>query len=76
MNWPAIYYWTRYWIIVICSIVLAGIFWGSVGGGICRLLFGLDEETALLWVGLPIFIACIPYGVFVLPKALKKAGMI
>ena len=51
------------------------------GGGfgisyLSRWLFGLDENTALLWVWLPIFIAFIPFCIFILPKHLRKAGIL
>lgn len=35
-----------------------------------------DEETALLWVGLPVLIAFLPFCVFILPKHLRKAGIL
>ncbi len=54
----------------------AGIFWAMVFTGMVRLLFGLDEETALLWVGLPVLIAFLPFCVFILPKHLRKAGIL
>ena len=76
MKWPAIYYWIRYWIIIISSIGVSGIFWGMLGAGLGRWIFDLEEETALLWIALPIFIGVIPYCVFVLPKHLRKCGII
>ncbi len=76
MNWPAIYYWTRYCILIISSIGVAGIFWGMLGAGLGRWLFGLDEETALLYIGLPILIAFIPITIIFLPKHLRKAGIL
>ena len=76
MNWPAIYYWTRYWIIIISSIGVAGIFWGGLIGWIARIVFNLEEETALLYIGLPILIAFIPITIIFLPKHLRKAGIL
>lgn len=54
----------------------AGIFWGMLGAGLGRWLLGLGEETALLWIALPIFIAFIPFCIFILPKHLRKAGIL
>lgn len=54
----------------------AGIFWGMIGAGLGRWILGLDENTAILWIGLPIFIAFIPYCIFVFPKHLRKAGIL
>jgi hypothetical protein len=76
VNWSAVYYWTRYWIIIISSIGISGIFWGMMGAGLGRWLFGLDEETALLWIALPIFIVSIPYCVLLLPKDYRKTGIL
>lgn len=76
MNWPEIYYRVRYWMIILSSIGVAGIFWGALIGGIARIVFDLEEETALLWVALPIFLAFIPFCIFVLPKHLRKAGIL
>ncbi len=76
MNWPAIYHWVRYWSIVVGLSQVSGIFWGMVGAGLARWLFDLEEETAMLWVFLPIYIALLPYCIFILPKDLKKAGIL
>lgn len=75
MNWPDLYYKIRYWIIIIGSTG-AGIFWGMLGAGLGRWLFDLEEETALLWIALPIFVGFIPFCVFILPKHLRKAGIL
>ena len=54
----------------------AGIMWAALGAAVSLWLFGFDENTALLWVGLPIFIAFIPFCIFTLPKHLRKAGIL
>ena len=54
----------------------AGIVWGMLGAGLGRWLLGLEEETALLWIALPIFVGFIPFCIFVLPKHLRKAGIL
>lgn len=54
----------------------AGIFWGALFAGLVRMAFDLQEEIALLWIGIPIFIALLPFCIFVLPKHLRKAGIL
>ncbi len=54
----------------------AGVIWAALITGLIRWLFDLDEETALLWVGLPVLVAFLPFCVFVLPKHLRKAGIL
>jgi hypothetical protein len=61
---------------IIIGSMGAGIFWGMLGAGLGRWLWGLDEETALLWIGLPIFLGFIPFCIFVLPKELRKSGIL
>jgi hypothetical protein len=69
-------YWARYCSIIFGVCGMTGIFYGMIGVAIGRLLFGLDENTAMLYVFLPIFILCIPIGVFLAPKHLKKVGIL
>jgi len=75
MDWTKIYTTVRTWMILGGSMG-AGIMWAALGAGLSRWLFGFDENTALLWVGLPIFIAFIPFCIFILPKHLRKAGIL
>lgn len=75
MRWQKIYVAVRTTLIVGGSLG-AGILWAALGAGLSRWLFGLDENTAVLWVGLPIFVAFIPFCIFVLPKHLRKAGIL
>jgi hypothetical protein len=62
-------------VILFCAWGGAGGFWAAVFAGLARYFFGLDENTALLWVGLPVLILFIPFTIFVLPKHLHKAGL-
>lgn len=73
--------WQKFYIAIRTSLILggsmgAGIIWAALGSGLARWLFGLDENTALLWVGLPIFVMFIPFVIFILPKHLRKAGIL
>jgi len=54
----------------------AGIMYAMLFAGLARWLFDLDEETSILWVGLPVLIAFVPFCIFVLPKHLRKAGIL
>ena len=76
MNWQKIYTVIRTIMVVGGLGTGAGIMWAALGAGLGRWLFGLDENTALLWVGLPIFIAFISFCIFILPKHLRKAGIL
>ena len=75
MHWQKIYTAVRTCMILGGSMG-AGIMWAALGAGLSRWLFGFDENTALLWVGLPIYIAFIPFCTFILPKHLRKAGIL
>ena len=74
--WPAVYLTVRTVGVVGGLGIGAGLLWAALFAGLSRWLFGLDEEQALLWVGLPVLIAFIPICIFVLPKHLRKAGIL
>ena len=74
--WPPVYLAVRKWMIIGGAWVGAGLMWAALFAGLARWLFGLDEETALLWVGLPVMVAFLPFCIFILPKHLRKAGML
>jgi hypothetical protein len=44
--------------------------------GLCRLIFDMDEYSALLWIGIPFFIILLILHIRWLPKHLRKAGFI
>jgi hypothetical protein len=44
--------------------------------GLCRILLGLDENIALLWIGIPLFVVLTILHIYFLPKQLRKAGLI
>jgi hypothetical protein len=76
MNWPAIYLAIRTVLVVVGLGLGTGLMWAMLFVGLARWLFGLDEETALIWVGLPVVIAFLPFCIFILPKHLRKAGIL
>jgi hypothetical protein len=44
--------------------------------GLCRLAFQLNEEVALLSIGVPLFLVLLALFIRFLPKHLRKAGML
>lgn len=76
MNWPNFYVAIRTTMVIGGGWLGAGLMWATLFAGLARWLFGLDEETALLWVGLPFMIAFLPFCIFVMPKHLRKAGIL
>jgi len=76
MNWPAVYVAVRTVMVVGGLGMGAGIMYAMLFAGLARWLFDLDEETSILWVGLPVLIAFVPFCIFVLPKHLRKAGIL
>lgn len=44
--------------------------------GVCRLVSKMNENSALLWIGMPSFVLLLLLHIRVLPKHLRKAGLI
>lgn len=76
MIFEKIYSFVRTKIIVWGSAIGAGVFYTFVITGICRLLFKMEENTALLWIGVPFFLLFTILALIYLPKRLRKAGFI
>lgn len=76
MNWPQIYTVVRTTMIIVGSWLGAGTFWAFLTASLVRWLFDLDENTAFLWIGLPVFMLFLPFCLFILPKHLRKAGIL
>ncbi|TAL95798.1 MAG: hypothetical protein EPN73_12175 [Paraburkholderia sp.] len=47
-----------------------------IAAGLCRIMFDLDENMALLWIGIPLFVVLLIVHICLLPKHLRKAGLI
>jgi hypothetical protein len=76
MNWRRIFAAERT-ITIVGSIALgASGCYAFLLAGLCRLMFDLDENSALLWIGMPLFIVLLIVHIHVLPKRLRKAGLI
>ncbi len=76
MIFEQIYSFARTTIIVWGSAIGAGIFYAFVITGICRWLFKMEEDAALLWIGVPFFLLFTALALIYLPKRLRKAGFI
>jgi hypothetical protein len=76
MSWQTLYVAIRTFMVIGGAWLGAGIVWAALFSILASWLFGLDEETSLLWVGLPVLIAFLPFCIFVLPKHLRKAGIL
>ena len=44
--------------------------------GVCRSVLKMNEDSALLWTGVPSFVVLLIFHIRVLPKHLRKAGFI
>ncbi len=63
-------------LIIGCAWVGSSIFWGMLFVGVLRLVFALDENIALM-IAIPITLALLfPFCVFILPKHLRKSGIL
>ncbi|NUA26640.1 hypothetical protein FCJ59_07460 [Cupriavidus basilensis] len=50
--------------------------WAFVTAGVCRIAFHLEENTAMLFIGAPLFVVLLIWFWRILPKHLRKAGML
>jgi hypothetical protein len=63
-------------------ITVGSISLGSAGAyafvfaGVCRIVFNLEETTAIFWIGIPIFIILAILHIIFLPPYLRKTGII
>lgn len=44
--------------------------------GVTRILLGWDENFCMIWIGIPTFVILLVVRIFVLPKHLRRAGLI
>jgi hypothetical protein len=62
---------------VIGGIALGGAgCWSFLVAGICRIVFGLDDNKVILLIGLPLFIVLFAVFAKSLPKTLRKSRML
>jgi hypothetical protein len=76
MNWRRLYATLQICAVVGGLAVGAAIFWAMIVTGIFRIAFGLGENTAMLFVFIPLFFCAVLFFVKALPKLLRKKGML
>ncbi|KDB10642.1 hypothetical protein LIG30_4837 [Burkholderia sp. lig30] len=76
MNWKRLYAATQIWFVVCLMSVASSGLYSVVAIGVCRKILSLDANSGLLWVGVPSFIALFAIHIRLLPKCLRKAGML
>lgn len=62
-------------LVVGCASIVSG-GWGFVIAAFVAIKFNLDENTAIIWVALPLFAIIFVWGLIYLPSPLRRAGMI
>lgn len=76
MNLKKLYISIRTIIFVGAAAIVSGGFYSFVIAGICRIVFKLEENVALIWIGLPIFVVTSALTIVYFPRAMRKAGLI
>jgi hypothetical protein len=76
MNWRRVYAVFQMWFVICLASTVGAGCWSFLVAGLCRLAFKLDEEVALLSIGLPLFFVLLALFIRFLPKHLRKAGML
>jgi hypothetical protein len=75
MNWYKLYFYLRKWVLVGCGSAISG-GWGIIVAIMLKVFFEMDEEVALLYIGLPLFLILFVWGISFMPNALRKAGLL
>jgi hypothetical protein len=76
MNWRRVYAVFQICFTVCLASMIAAGCWSFFAAGLCRLAFDLPEKTALLSIGLPLFLTLLLLFIRLLPQPLRKAGML
>jgi hypothetical protein len=76
MNWRRLYATVEICFTVGLFALCGAGLWSFVVAGLCRIIFELGDNESMLWVGLPLFIGINIWLIRVLPKSLRKAGII
>lgn len=76
MNWRRAYAAFQIWFMVCLASTIGAGCWSFLVAGLCRLMFKLDENIALLAIGLPMFLILLIVFIRFLPKPLRKAEML
>jgi len=76
MNWRRLYATVEIWVTVgLFSLFGAGC-WSFLIAGLCRIAFRLGDDESMLFIGLPLFILLSACFFRLLPKPLRKAGIL
>ena len=64
-------------VLILLGVFLSsGAFWGAVAIAIARKIFHIEKTDQLLSIGALVVAICLLLCVFVLPKKLRKAGLL
>jgi Na+/serine symporter len=76
MTIDQIYTRIRSTILIFCGAVGAAIFYAFLVFALCRYMFGLSEDIAMKWIGIPLFFVFAVIGFRYVPRILRNAGHI
>ncbi|CAM2156517.1 hypothetical protein A6456_38220 [Paraburkholderia tropica] len=76
MNWRRLYATAQIWLTVGSLALGSAILYSVIVVGVCRKILAVSESIAVYWIGLPLLIALFIWFVLILPKHLRKAGML
>ncbi|WP_242560575.1 MULTISPECIES: hypothetical protein [Pandoraea] len=76
MNWRRLYATCQRFGAIFSMALGASGCWGFLIAGGCRIAFGIDEDDAMLFIGLPIFVILFFVYFKKLPKTLLRSGML
>jgi len=76
LNWRRILAVERTTTIVGSIAIGSSAVYAFIVAGLCRIMFNLEENRALLWIGTPLFVVFLIAHICLLPKQLRKAGLI
>ncbi len=76
MNWARLYSTLQIWFAVCIASMTGAVFWSFLLTGGVRWVFGMDENSAMLFVCLPSFIVLMFWLVPRIPKDLRGAGLL
>jgi len=76
MNWRRLYATFQNGAVICMVFSMSAGFWSFIVAAWCFKVFGLNEATAMLMIGAPIFLAMIVYAAINVPELMRTAGLI
>jgi hypothetical protein len=76
VNWKRLYATFQIWFVVCLVAVFSTGCYTVIVIGLCRRLIGLSDDTSVFAIGIPFFIVLLVMHIRLLPKPLRKAGML